>query len=332
MKCYICLTDSIVNRKDYFNMLKVTLISARKNTSLRLICLYDGKIGDPVYNLLKDFKVEIIIHELPYKKELMEIYSHEWMETELGKDIEYSRIFGTFMRMEIPIIEKEDEYVLYTDMDIIFNDDILLKDLPHPAYLAAAPEFERDTKRMSYFNAGILVMNIQGMRIKYQQFVEMMKRRQRSTSGLFDQGYLNELCFKDMEILPIEYNWKPYWGINGNAKLIHFHGMKPCSNLEEAGFDTRESFFRTIFDNNSQGYAGYIYYFILFFNYLGQKQDQWLCYHLQYILDLYKKPLIALAQKTDYKPKYRKYKRLYSIFVSISILLAILLLTALFLV
>ena len=163
MKCYICLTDSIVNRKDYFNMLKVTLISARKNTSLRLICLYDGKIGDPVYNLLKDFKVEIIIHELPYKKELMEIYSHEWMETELGKDIEYSRIFGTFMRMEIPIIEKEDEYVLYTDMDIIFNDDILLKDLPHPAYLAAAPEFERDTKRMSYFNAGILVMNIQGM-------------------------------------------------------------------------------------------------------------------------------------------------------------------------
>ena len=332
MKCYICLTDSIVNRKDYFNMLKVTLISARKNTSLRLICLYDGKICDPVYNLLKDFKVEIIIHELPYKKELMEIYSHEWMETELGKDIEYSRIFGTFMRMEIPIIEKEDEYVLYTDMDIIFNDDILLKDLPHPAYLAAAPEFERDTKRMSYFNAGILVMNIQGMRIKYQQFVEMMKKRQRSTSGLFDQGYLNELCFKDMEILPIEYNWKPYWGINGNAKLIHFHGMKPCSNLEEAGFDTRESFFRTIFDNNSQGYAGYIYYFILFFNYLGQKQDQWLCYHLQYILDLYKKPLIALAQKTDYKPKYRKYKRLYSIFVSISILLAILLLTALFLV
>ncbi len=42
-------------QKDYFNMLKVTLISARKNTSLRLICLYDGKIGDPVYNLLKRF-------------------------------------------------------------------------------------------------------------------------------------------------------------------------------------------------------------------------------------------------------------------------------------
>ena len=64
MKCYICLTDSIVNRKDYFNMLKVTLISARKNTSLRLICLYDGKIGDPVYNLLKILKLRSSSHDM----------------------------------------------------------------------------------------------------------------------------------------------------------------------------------------------------------------------------------------------------------------------------
>lgn len=45
MKCYICLTDSIVNRKDYFNMLKVTLISARKNTSLRLIAYMMVKLA-----------------------------------------------------------------------------------------------------------------------------------------------------------------------------------------------------------------------------------------------------------------------------------------------
>lgn len=45
-----------------------------------------------------------------------------------------------------------------------------------------------------------------------------------------------------MELLPIEYNWKPYWGINDKAKLIHFHGMKPSSNLNEAGFITDNSF------------------------------------------------------------------------------------------
>lgn len=106
MKCYICLTDSIVTRKDYLDLLKVMLISARKNTSLHLVCLYDGNTNDLVYNLLKEFNVEIILHQLPYKQELMEIYPREWMLQNLGKEIEYNRIFGTFMRMEIPVVEK----------------------------------------------------------------------------------------------------------------------------------------------------------------------------------------------------------------------------------
>ena len=262
MKCYICLTDSIVTRKDYLDLLKVMLISARKNTSLHLVCLYDGNTNDLVYNLLKEFNVEIILHQLPYKQELMEIYPREWMLQNLGKEIEYNRIFGTFMRMEIPVVEKEEKYVLYSDIDVIFNADILLEELPHPTYLAAAPEYERNVEDMEYFNAGVLVMNIQGMKEKYEEFILKMKNRERNISGLFDQGYLNELCFKDMELLPIEYNWKPYWGINDKAKLIHFHGMKPSSNLNEAGFITDYSFFRIVFDANPGGYAGYVYYLL----------------------------------------------------------------------
>lgn len=304
------MTDSVVDRSDYFDMLKVTLISARRNTTLRLVCLYDGQVNDPIYNLLSEFDVEIIIHELPYKQELMEIYPCEWMLKELGKEIEYNRIFGTFMRMEIPIVETEEEYVLYSDLDVIFNNDILLEDLPRPCYLAAAPEFEQDINKMEYFNAGVLLINVQGMRLKYLKFIEMMKRRERNKIGLFDQGYLNELCFEDMEILPIEYNWKPYWGINEKAKLIHFHGMKPNSNLKEAGFVTDDSFFRIVFENNEYGYAGYVYYFMLFFNYLGQECNQWLCYHLQYIFNLYQ-------QDSVFKAKYRKYKRLYMITLSV---------------
>lgn len=45
---------------------------------------------------------------------------------EFRKEIEYNRIFGTFMRMEIPVVEKEEKYVLYSDIDVIFNADILL--------------------------------------------------------------------------------------------------------------------------------------------------------------------------------------------------------------
>lgn len=331
MKCYICLTDSIVNRKDYFDLLKVTLISARKNTSLRLICLYDGKENDIVYKLLKEFDVEIIIHQLPYKKELMEIYPREWMLQHLGKEIEYNRIFGTFMRMEIPMIEKEEAYVLYSDIDVIFNDDILLEELPHPTFLAAAPEYDQDIEKMEYFNAGVLVMNIQGMRVKYDEFLRRMRDRERNMSGLFDQGYLNELCFCDMELLPIEYNWKPYWGINKKAKLIHFHGMKPSSNLNEAGFITDTSFYRTVFESNKDGYAGYVYYFTQFFNYLDRKEDLWLYHHLQDIFNLYRNPSFFFPQYNKYILKYKKYKKLYLITLGISSILLLSLCTMLIL-
>lgn len=325
MKCYICLTDSIVTRKDYLDLLKVMLISARKNTSLHLVCLYDGNTNDLVYNLLKEFNVEIILHQLPYKQELMEIYPREWMLQNLGKEIEYNRIFGTFMRMEIPVVEKEEKYVLYSDIDVIFNADILLEELPHPTYLAAAPEYERNVEDMEYFNAGVLVMNIQGMKEKYEEFILKMKNRERNISGLFDQGYLNELCFKDMELLPIEYNWKPYWGINDKAKLIHFHGMKPSSNLNEAGFITDYSFFRIVFDANPGGYAGYVYYFTQFYDYLGSKEDKWLYNHLQEVFNLYKDPSFFFSKYNKYKLKYQKYKKYYLVTLGISCVLLILL-------
>lgn len=317
MKCYICLTDSISTRKDYLDLLKVTLISARKNTSLQLICLYDGQVNDPTYRLLESYGVEILLHTLPYKQELMEIYPHEWMVNELGKVIDYNRIFGTFMRMEIPAVEKEDEYVLYCDMDVLFLDDIRPEDLPRPAYLAAAPEFEKDATKMTYFNAGVLLMNIQGMQVKRQEFLERMRKRERNTFNLFDQGYLNELCFKDMEVLPVTYNWKPYWGIEPHAKLIHFHGMKPGSQLHEAGFTTDSQFFKEVFRNNPDGYAGYVYYFILFFRYLGEPDNLWLYQHLQSLFNLIQ-PSMEMEQLeiafTNSQKRLNKYHRKYKLF------------------
>ncbi len=311
MKCYICLTDSVVGRPDYFDLLKVTLESARKNTSLRLICLYEGTEGDAVCQLLKEYDVEIIFHPWPFKQELMDIYPKEWMIEHYGKVIDYNRIFGTFMRMEIPAVEQEDTYVLYSDIDVIFTADIRLEELPHPAVVAAAPETDRNGNE-GYFNAGVLVINVEGMRAKREQFVEMMKKRQRNASGIFDQGYLNELCYDEMDNLPLEYNWKPYWGINDDAKIIHFHGMKPNCKLFEAGFNTDNSFFRFVFDNTPDGFAGYIYYFNLFYKYLNRPNDRWLYNHLQEIYHLFRIPEYAFPEQFYLASKrLKRYKRRY---------------------
>ena len=34
------------------------------------------------------------------------------------------------------------------------------------------------------------------------------------------------------DLLPDELNWKPYWGLNSNAEIVHFHGPKPSLVLE----------------------------------------------------------------------------------------------------
>ena len=235
MKCYICLTDSIVTRKDYLDLLKVMLISARKNTSLHLVCLYDGNTNDLVYKLLKEFNVEIILHQLPYKQELMEIYPREWMLQNLGREIEYNRIFGTFMRMEIPVVEKEEKYVLYSDIDVIFNADILLEELPHPTYLAAAPEYERNVEDMEYFNAGgdfperdycmvVLFLNC-GMRLSELVGMDLgdidLEQRQ---IRLFGKGhkermvYMNEACVEALQLYLAKRNTME--GLNPKEKAV----------------------------------------------------------------------------------------------------------------
>ena len=127
MKCYICLTDSIVTRKDYLDLLKVMLISARKNTSLHLVCLYDGNTNDPVYNLLKEFNVEIILHQLPYKLELMEIYPREWMLQNLGKEIEELVQIKSSKNTEL--VEAENLYKKTLKRLIAIEDDEVAKNL-----------------------------------------------------------------------------------------------------------------------------------------------------------------------------------------------------------
>ncbi len=273
-----------------------------------------GGEGNNVCQLLERYGVQIIYHTFPFKQELKEIYTHEWMENTLHKTIDYSRIFGTFMRFEIPVVEKEDEFVLYTDIDVLFTSDIRLEDLPHPKVLAAGPEAEKDINRSKMFNAGVLVMNIAGMRQKYEIFKTWMRQRRiNANNTIFDQGYLNELCFDDMELLPLEYNWKPYWGINNQAKIIHYHGMKPNCEIEGAGFTTDFAFIYRVLKENATGYSGYVYYFDRFFDYLDEKKDKAsLCMHLQDVFNAYRdESETRKKQIAKQRKKRAKYKRLF---------------------
>lgn len=132
---------------------------------------------------------------------------------------------GHWLRVAVPLVESSDEFVLYTDCDVVFLKRIDWSAIRPPVF-AAAPEFR--LQNWNYFNAGVMVLNIPKMRASYAAFEAHI--RARILSGkLFqydDEVALNEAYRGTWSRLDPALNWKLYWGFNASAGILHFHGPK----------------------------------------------------------------------------------------------------------
>jgi lipopolysaccharide biosynthesis glycosyltransferase len=267
MKCYFAFSDDILNNQTYVDMLTVCLKSARKNTTLDLHALYDGKKGDKLYNILDSYGVNIIVATVPFKGDIYKIYTEEYCIKKFGFAISERSLDSRFLRMMLPEFEKTDEIVLYCDTDIMFLKDIKLSDfVALPKYVSCCPEFDK-TQDYTYFNAGIMLINVKKGLEKYKKFLKMIANGYLAKIECCDQGYLNDLYKGEFHKLPLEYNWKPYWGINHNAKIIHFHGVKPYRNFINVGLPS-------INEKWSDIVNGYYYYYGIYASYLGVQKDE----------------------------------------------------------
>lgn len=193
---------------------KLTVLSLQRHTTLTPYLLYMGERND-FTRWLENRGVHIIDTQLPYLP-FIEALAAEKL---------YSTVFaGHWLRTNICLTEQEDEYVLYTDIDVLYRREPDLAKIK-PRYLAAAPEF--DEKCWSYFNSGVMVQNVPSLRGDYRRFERyLIANLCGRTYGFHDQIAYNEFYGTRWERLPTELNWKPYWGINENAQLLHFHGPK----------------------------------------------------------------------------------------------------------
>jgi hypothetical protein len=133
---------------------------------------------------------------------------------------------GHWLRVAVPQVEQEREFVLYTDCDVIFRQRCDFS-IVRPKVFAAAPEFHEDN--WSYFNAGIMVMNVPAMRATYPAFEAHVTERigQPGYDQYDDEAALNAVYAGLWERLDPAFNWKPYWRLNAAARILHFHGPKP---------------------------------------------------------------------------------------------------------
>jgi hypothetical protein len=135
---------------------------------------------------------------------------------------------GHWLRIAIPEVEHEHDFVLYTDCDVIFLRPFDW-DRIRPRVFAAAPEFAPDA--WNYFNAGIMLLNVPAMRATYPAFEAHIKTRIQSGEHFQydDQMALNESYHGMWDRLDPRCNWKPYWDFNRDAVVLHFHGPKPSA-------------------------------------------------------------------------------------------------------
>lgn len=233
MKWFFALNQGSNKFEEYVALTKVTLLSAQKNTTLEPYFLWDG--GDcELTAWLQARHVPIIRHRS---------FLYEALR-ELGDKTQNPRIVatgaGAFLRTEIPQMALQhnwnDRFVLYTDCDVLFLQDVC-SDLEKltPKYFAVAPQFKRGNYRD--MNTGVMLMNLPALRAQDAKFrLFMLQHLPALAQASWDQTAYRMFYgprFSKLpggekwDHLPGEMNWKAYWGDCGRAQIIHFHGLKP---------------------------------------------------------------------------------------------------------
>jgi hypothetical protein len=245
MKWFLALNRHSPGFPLYAELVRVAVHTARQHTRLRPHLLYDGP-DDPLLDTLADAGVEVIRRRSFLLGRLREIAART------GNPHCLTIGAGTFLRTELPALAAErgwaDDLVLYTDCDVMFVGDPLpeLRKLA-PAHFAAAREDRADPLSI---NAGVMVMNLPNLRREDGRFRRYVERHlEHFTRRAWDQDayrtYYSTRVLPDVRWddrlrrwtrwarrrrwteMPLGLNWRPYWGRNAGATVVHFHGPKP---------------------------------------------------------------------------------------------------------
>ncbi len=202
----------------YKDHITVAIKSCFLNTSLEPRFVYSGADRN-IARFVEDLGAEIVYHDVPF---LDKLNSKKRIETRPHFKIEIAS--GAYLRSSVPLIEDRDDVVLYTDVDVMFLGDVKTPTFTEP--FAASSEFTPGDR--TYFNSGVMFMNVEKMRASYDDFVRYMADADFDYHGFdhYDQGAYNSYYKNHWSFIEEHYNWKPYLGINPRADIVHFHGPK----------------------------------------------------------------------------------------------------------
>lgn len=228
MQWFLALNEGCPAFKQYAEMARVAIHTALQHTSLRPHFLYDG--GENEFTRwLRDREVPIIQCRTSLFADLTDLARRQ------NDPSAITTTAGIFLRTELPRLQDSlglEDRVLYTDSDVFFQRDPVAQISSAACeYFAVGPEFEpTDYENM---NTGVMWMNLPALLRRDDEFKAFMRQNlEELQKAAWDQGAYRRF-FRTSEgvalwdKLPPELNWKPYWGDNASAAIVHFHGPKP---------------------------------------------------------------------------------------------------------
>lgn len=223
MKWFFGVNEESRNFGEYADMIKVAVATASRRTSLVPHILYDGREND-LTGWLRARGVKV----LPVKSRFVPLLEKE-AERRRNRDY-YTIGAGAFLRVEIVSLKdvvEEGERVVYTDCDVMFEADPVpyLRSCACDIF-AVAPECDRNN--YAWANTGVMLMDVSALRKGFDDFVRFTSERIPAfVDEAWDQSAYVAYYSGRWNRLPLEMNWKPYWGTNPEAVVVHFHGPKP---------------------------------------------------------------------------------------------------------
>ena len=223
-KWYFAITSATLDAdpdQGFRDCIRTAVASARRRTTLRPHMIYDGA-EDGFTEEMRAQGVVVLMHRISFHDRLrlaQEQQRPEWPD--YMKTAE-----GALMRLDIGLLETEESHVLYTDCDVVFEQAVSIGHL-RPEVFAIAPQFDRNAFHDDV-NCGVMVLNVERFRRDRLALVEFMCENFARVGG-YDQELL-QLYYKGRwDPLPPAYNWKPHWGAQPSARIVHFHGPKPAA-------------------------------------------------------------------------------------------------------
>uniref|UniRef100_A0A7S1XX08 Nucleotide-diphospho-sugar transferase domain-containing protein n=1 Tax=Phaeomonas parva TaxID=124430 RepID=A0A7S1XX08_9STRA len=185
----------------FWEMTKVAVISAKRQTDLVAVCVTTAPPTSPVAQWLVGHGVRVIYHRPTWADELVQRVESKVAEENMRShlSLDPDAMLGTFLRIEVPVLGLLDEFVLYTDVDVMFTGhvdwDVILGQDKYsalrgstdfargkglsgggragegglPRYFSASSEMQK-SRLPGMLNAGVMLLNMRALRESYDAF------------------------------------------------------------------------------------------------------------------------------------------------------------------